>query len=60
MIFFETPAGIPAFEAQLGREHEFVASAGIEPASGASEALILSPSDWRQPGGHCTRRRIVF
>ena len=28
--------------------------------SGASEALILSTSEWRQPGGHCPTRPISF
>jgi hypothetical protein len=39
---------------------DVVASAGIEPASEASEALILSPSDWRQPGGHCNYEANLF
>ncbi len=34
------------------RTYRSVRAGNVE--SGASEALILSPSDWRQPGGHCT------
>src|SRR5436189_4541318 len=41
-------------------ELKLVASPRIELGSGASETLILSPSDWRQPGGHCTKSSISF
>src|SRR5204862_142583 len=41
-------------------ELKLVASPRIELGSGASETLILSPSDWCQPGGHCTTRPNYF